>query len=446
MAISRILVVGSGGREHALAWRLARDAHAPHVIVTPGNDGMARTFERLDVSETDAAGIVRAAREHAVELVVVGPESALAAGVSDALVEAGIPCFGASRAAARLESSKWFAKEVMREAGVPTARAFACATEAEAFAALETLGAPHVVKADGLAAGKGVLVTSDLAEARAFAADCLSGSRFGAQGRVVIEEFLRGEEASVIALCDGERFLLLPPARDHKRAFDGDAGPNTGGMGAVAPAPVVTREIERVTAERVVAPMLRTMAARGTPYVGALYCGLMVRSTHAHSTEAGSLGPVAVVEFNARFGDPETQAMLPLVAGDFSGALAAAAQGRLAPDALSRGAGGAVTIALVDEGYPVRALGTGTIEGLDALEGRGDLFVFHAGTRRDGDTWRVKGGRAAYVTATGENAATARERAYAACATLHGAQWRMRSDIGAGPGVPAATQHGMGGQ
>lgn len=452
MAISRILVVGSGGREHALAWRLARDAHAPHVIVTPGNDGMARKFERANVSETDAAGIVRAARDARVDLVVVGPESALAAGVSDALVEAGIPCFGASRAAARLESSKWFAKEVMREAGVPTARAFACATETEAFAALETLGAPHVVKADGLAAGKGVLVTSDLAEARAFAADCLSGSRFGAQGRVVIEEFLVGEEASVIALCDGERFLLLPPARDHKRAFDGDRGPNTGGMGAVAPAPVVTRELERETAERVVAPMLRTMAARGTPYVGALYCGLMVRTARAQSTGPGGpgehegAGPVAVVEFNARFGDPETQAMLPLTEGDFSGALAAAAQGRLAPDALTRRTGGAVTIALVDEGYPVSAFGDGTIEGLDALEGRDGLFVFHAGTRREGDAWRVKGGRAAYVTATGEDAAAARERAYAACATLHGAHWRMRSDIGAGPGVPAATQHGMGGQ
>lgn len=454
MAISRILVVGSGGREHALAWRLARDSHAPHVIVTPGNDGMAQRFERLSVSETDPAAIVRAARDTRAELVVVGPESALAAGVSDALVEAGIPCFGASRAAARLESSKWFAKEVMREAGVPTARAFACATETEAFAALETLGAPHVVKADGLAAGKGVLVTSDLAEARAFAADCLSGSRFGAQGRVVIEEFLVGEEASVIALCDGERFLLLPPARDHKRAFDGDAGPNTGGMGAIAPAPVVTREIERVTAERVVAPMLRTMAARGTPYVGALYCGLMVRAAHAdaHASgpggpgEHGATGPVAVVEFNARFGDPETQATLPLVEGDFSAALAAAAKGRLAPDDLSRHTGGAVTIALVDEGYPVSAFGDGTIEGLDALEGRDDLFVFHAGTRREGDTWRVKGGRAAYVTALGPDAAAARERAYAACATLRGAHWRMRSDIGAGPGVPAATQHGMGGQ
>ena len=442
MAISRILVVGSGGREHALAWRLARDAHAPHVIVTPGNDGMARKFERLDVSETDAAGIVRAAREHAVDLVVVGPESALAAGVSDALGEAGIPCFGASRAAARLESSKWFAKEVMREAGVPTARAFACESEPEAFAALETLGAPHVVKADGLAAGKGVLVTRDLAEARAFVRDCLGGGRFGAQARVVIEEFLVGEEASVIALCDGERFLLLPPARDHKRAFDGDAGPNTGGMGAVAPATAVDAEVERITSEQVVTPMLRAMAARGTPYRGALYCGLMVR---AHSTEAGGLGPVAVVEFNARFGDPETQAMLPLVAGDFSGTLAAAAQGRLAPDALARAAGGAVTIALVDEGYPERALGTGTIEGLDALEGRDGLFVFHAGTRREGDGWRVKGGRAAYVTATGEDAATARERAYAACATLRGAHWRMRSDIGAGPGVPAATKHDKGG-
>ncbi|MBI5168892.1 MAG: phosphoribosylamine--glycine ligase [Candidatus Eisenbacteria bacterium] len=441
MAISRILVVGSGGREHALAWRLARDAHAPRLIVTPGNDGMARALERLDVSDTDAAGIVRAARDARVDLVVVGPESALAAGVSDALVEAGTPCFGASRAAARLESSKWFAKEVMREAGVPTARAFACESETEAFAALETLGAPHVVKADGLAAGKGVLVTSDLAEARAFVRDCLGGGRFGAQARVVIEEFLVGEEASIIAICDGERHVLLPPARDHKRAFDGDAGPNTGGMGAVAPPTAVDAEVERITSEQVVTPMLRAMAARGTPYRGALYCGLMLKPVGTAASER-----VRVVEFNARFGDPETQVMLPLVEGDFAALLASAARGALEPRHIGRATGAAVTIALVDEGYPERALGTGTIEGLDALEGRDGLFVFHAGTRREGDGWRVKGGRAAYVTATGEDAATARERAYAACATLRGAHWRMRSDIGAGPGVPAATQHGMGGQ
>ncbi|MFN8588054.1 MAG: phosphoribosylamine--glycine ligase [Candidatus Eisenbacteria bacterium] len=441
MTISRVLVLGSGGREHALAWRLARDPGQPRVFVAPGNDGMARAFERLDVSDTDPAAVVRAARDAQVDLVVVGPESALAAGVSDALVAAGLPVFGASRAAAQLESSKWFAKEVMREAGVPTARAFACTSEAEADAAFAALGAPHVVKADGLAAGKGVLVTADLGAARAFARECLGGGRFGPQARVVIEEYLQGEEASLIAICDGTRHLLLPPARDHKRAFDGDAGPNTGGMGAIAPAPAVSAAVERATSEQVVTPMLHAMAARGTPYRGALYVGVMVRSGDARGEH-----PVAVVEFNARFGDPETQAMLPLVSGDFAGLLAGAARGALEPERVARASGAAVTVALVDEGYPERTLGTGTIAGLDALEGRDGLFVFHAGTRREVDAWRVKGGRAAYVTALGRDRGDACERAYAACATLGGAHWRMRRDIGVGPGVPAATQHDEGGQ
>lgn len=420
MKASRILVLGSGGREHALAWRLARDAHAPQVFVAPGNDGMARRFTRLSVSETDPAAVVKACRAHLIELVVIGPESALAAGVSDALTAAGIRVFGASREAARLESSKWFAKEVMSEAGVPTARAALFTNEADALAALPAFGPVFVVKADGLAAGKGVRVTSELADAEAFVRECLSGERFGGNGsRVVLEEFLEGEEASVIAICDGERFLLLPAARDHKRAFDGDLGPNTGGMGALAPTAAVTPAIEREAAERVVAPVLRVLAARGTPYRGALYCGLMLTA-----------GGVRVIEFNARFGDPETQAIMPLITGDLTALLASAACGQLDAGAVGRAPLTVVTIAIVDEFYPDALRGGGEIAGLDAIESREGCLVFYAGATSDAGQWRVSGGRAAYVTAIGHSAAIARERAYAGCASLRGAHWRVRTDIG----------------
>jgi phosphoribosylamine--glycine ligase len=418
---SRILVLGSGGREHALAWRLAADAHRPEVLLAPGNDGAGREFERLGVRETDAAGVVAAARERAVELVVVGPEAALAAGVADALLAAGIPVFGAVRDAARLESSKWFAKDVMRAANVPTARAEVFEEPGAARAALARFGPPWVVKADGLAAGKGVLVTADAAAASAFVSECLEGGRFGEGGRrVVLEEFLPGEEATVIAICDGERHVLLPTARDYKRAYDGDAGPNTGGMGAYAPAHPQDANLERTVSERVVTPVLRELAARGTPYRGALYCGLML----------GEAGP-RVVEFNARFGDPETQVLMPLVGGSFGDLLAGAAAGVLDPDALVVRPGAAVAVALVDEGYPDGLRGGGRLEHLDEAARRCGTFVFHAGTKcgEDGG-WTVTGGRAAYVVATGEDTEAARVRAYECVGQVGGAGWRCRSDVG----------------
>jgi phosphoribosylamine--glycine ligase len=417
---SHILVVGSGGREHALAWRLAADAHAPRIDVSPGNDAMARAFTRHAVAETDVETLVALSRRIGADLVVVGPESALAAGLADALAAAGIPVFGPTRAAARLESSKWFAKEVMREAGVPTARAEAFGEPEAALAALGRFGPPWVVKADGLAAGKGVCVSSDATEARAFVTACLEPERFGAGGArtVVLEEFLPGEEASVIAVCDGERFGLLPAARDFKRALDGDEGPNTGGMGAYAPTAHVDAAVEHEVGERVVGPVLRAMAARGTPFRGALYCGLM-------------LGPagVRVVEFNARFGDPETQSIVPLLEGDFTALLASAAGGTLAAGEVRVRKGAAVTVALVDEGYPQALRRTGTITGLDALEGEPGLVVFHAGTAQDEAGWAVRGGRAAYITATGARVDEARARAYAAIARLGGGGWRCRGDI-----------------
>lgn len=417
----RILVLGSGGREHALAWRLARDPERPEVHVAPGNDGMARAFTRHAVVDTDPVAVAALARDLAATLVVVGPEAPLAAGVSDALAAAGIAVSGASAAGARLESSKWFAKEIMREAGVPTARAEVFTTLADAEEALDRFGPPWVVKADGLAAGKGVLVTSSRGEAQAFLAGCLEGGRFGEGGhRVVLEEFLAGEEASVIAICDGERHVLLPAARDFKRAFDGDAGPNTGGMGSFAPSAAVTSDVENEVSSQVIAPVLRALAARGTPYRGALYAGLMLTGA----------GP-CVIEFNARFGDPETQSILPLLGGSLARLLASASRGALEPESIVRRPGAAVTVALVDEGYPDAVRGGGTIEGLDALEAGGEVTVFHAGTRHEDGRWRVKGGRAVYLTATGPQVEEARARVMAARARLSGTGWRNRSDIAA---------------
>jgi phosphoribosylamine--glycine ligase len=429
---ARILVLGSGGREHALAWRLAADAHRPEVLIAPGSDGAGRDFERLPLSGTDATTVVAACRERAVELVVIGPEVVLAAGVSDALVAAGIPVFGAARDAARIESSKWFAKDVMRAAGVPTARAEVFVEPREAIAALGRFGPPWVVKADGLAAGKGVLVTAEPAAAAAFVAECLAGGRFGEGGRrIVIEEFLAGEEASLIAICDGERHVLLPAAHDYKRAFDGDAGPNTGGMGAYAPMRRVDAGVEGVVSERVVAPVLRELAARGTPFRGALYCGLMLDGT----------GP-RVVEFNARFGDPETQAVLPLVGGSFAGLLAGAAAGALDGGALEIRPGAAVTVALVDEGYPERVRGGGWLERLDEAESQDGVMVFHAGTARAANGWTLTGGRGAYLTATGKDVEAARVRAYECVARVGGAGWRCRRDVGSRVADAAGGPHG----
>lgn len=424
----RIVVLGTGGREHALAWRLAHDPDRPEVFVAPGNRGMVGGLTTIEAPMQSEA-LLEACRRIGADLVVVGPEVLLADGVVDRGQAMGLTVFGPSSQAARLESSKWFAKQVMVEAGVPTARAEEFADVTEALAALDRFGPPWVVKADGLAAGKGVLVSGDRAETEGFVRDCLQGGRFGASGtRIVLEEFLSGEEASIMAVCDGERHVLLPPARDYKRAYDGDRGPNTGGMGSFAPTPSVTADLEAEVSTRIVTPILRTLAGRGIPYRGTLYVGLMLTPT----------GP-RVIEFNVRFGDPETQSILPLVSGSLGDLFHGAALGRLDPGAVGRREGAAVTIALVDEGYPAALLGTGVIEGLDALRDP-NLQVFHAGTTLEGAVCRVTGGRAAYVTALGATIAEAGERARAACATLHGHGWRFRRDIAAEVAVPRVNE------
>ena len=421
-------MVGSGGREHALAWALSRDPDVADVLVAPGNDGMGRGFRRLAVQESDAAGLARACRDERIDLAVIGPEAPLAAGVADAIRAAGISAYGPSAEAARLESSKWFAKEVMREANVSTARAARYERVGDALAALGTFGPPWVIKADGLAAGKGVLVTESREEAESFLRSCFERARFGAAGlTVVLEEFLAGEELSLMAVCDGQTFVLLPAGRDYKRAADGDRGPNTGGMGAYAPAGINDRAIA-AAGERIIAPVLEAMARRGTPFQGTLYAGLMLTAA----------GP-QVLEFNVRFGDPETQVVLPLLAGSLARLLASAAAGTLDPRAVTVTPQHAVAVALVDEGYPDAVRGGGTLESLDGAAERHRVMVFHAGTRWDNGTWRVSGGRAAYVVAQGASREAARERVYAAIAEIGGTGWRCRRDIakdGAVVGTP----------
>jgi phosphoribosylamine--glycine ligase len=415
----RIVILGCGGREHALAWRLVQDPGV-EVRLAPGNAFAAASFPCIPVCETDAAAVVTLARRERADLVIVGPEAPLAAGVADALAGAGIAVFGPTREAARIESSKWFAKELMRDAGVPTARAALCSTIDEVERALEGFGTVHVVKADGLAAGKGVLVTPERARAVAFAEECLADDALGASRQVVIEEFLAGEELSVMAVTDGERFVILPPARDYKRAFDGGHGPNTGGMGAFAPVPEADSGLVAEIGARVVMPVLRAMAARGTPYQGTLYCGLML----------GEDG-VRVIEFNSRFGDPETEVIVPLVSGNLAELLRGAARGVLDPACVGRREGASVAVAIVDRNYPGISSGEAVVEGLDQAAAREGVTVFGGALEPDSGAWRVRAGRGAYMMAWDRTLAGARERVYAAVAGLGGTGWRCRSDIAA---------------
>ena len=396
----KVLLVGSGAREHALAWKLSQSPAFGKLHAAPGNPGIARLGDCHPVRSEDAEGLLDLARALSVDLVVIGPEAPLVAGIADQLRRGGVAVFGPSRAAARLEGSKSFAKEVMRAAGVPTAETMSVARP------------PCVVKVDGLAAGKGAFVCRDHAE---LDAGLRAAAAFG--GPLLIEELLEGEEVSVLALADGRNMLPLAPAQDFKRVGDGDTGPNTGGMGAYSPVPGLgAAEVEELL-ENVHRPVLAELAARGSPFVGVLYAGLML-------TEAGP----RVLEFNCRFGDPETQSIVPRLEGDLLEALAAAAAGNLTGVELSASGRAAVTVVLAAAGYPERG-DTGTpIEGIDAAEAAGAL-VFHAGTALRGDRLVTKGGRIVNVTALGESIGQARELAYEAVGRVSFAGARFRSDI-----------------
>jgi phosphoribosylamine--glycine ligase len=418
----RILVVGSGAREHAIVRSLARGGdHELHAA--PGNPGIAALATLHAVEATDGGAVAELAREVAADLVVVGPEAPLVAGVADAVRSAGIPCFGPSADAAALEGSKSFAKEVMAAAGVPTAMAHLCTTTDELAEALDAFGAPYVVKDDGLAAGKGVVVTEDRAVALEHGEACLARREAaGERAAVVVEEYLDGPEVSLFCVCDGQDVVPLAPAQDFKRALDGDLGPNTGGMGAYSPLPWAPADLVQQVVDRVARPTVDEMRRRGTPFVGVLYCGLALTSRG-----------VRVVEFNARFGDPETQVVLARLATPLAEVLMAAATGQLAELGPLRWRDeAAVTVVVAAHGYPGTVRAGDEIEGVADAEALPGVHVLHAGTARSGEGALVSaGGRVLSVVGIGADIDAARERAYAGVEliALRGSQ--HRTDIAA---------------
>ncbi|MEU5305018.1 phosphoribosylamine--glycine ligase [Streptomyces noursei] len=411
----KVLVIGGGAREHALCRSLSLDPDVTALHCAPGNAGIGEVAELHGVDALDGRAVADLAVELAADLVVVGPEAPLVAGVADAVRERGIPVFGPSARAAELEGSKAFAKDVMAAAGVPTARSYVCTTPEEIDYALDAFGAPYVVKDDGLAAGKGVVVTEDVAAARAHALSC---------DRVVIEEFLDGPEVSLFAVTDGETVVPLQPAQDFKRAHDGDAGPNTGGMGAYSPLPWADPKLVDEVLQTVLQPTVDELRRRGTPFSGLLYAGLAITSRG-----------IRVIEFNARFGDPETQVVLARLKTPLSGLLHAAATGTLAAvPPLRWRDGAAVTVVIASHNYPGTPRTGDPIEGLAqvAEQDAPDAYVLHAGTRRDASGAVLSaGGRVLSVTATGADLATARERAYRAVGRISLDGSHHRTDIAA---------------
>jgi phosphoribosylamine--glycine ligase len=402
----KILLVGSGGREHALALGLKADKSCTELHAAPGNPGIASLATLHPVAITDNSAILTLAQQLAVDLVVVGPEVPLVNGVADVLREAGFAVFGPSKAAAQLEGSKDFAKGVMRDAGVPTARSFTCTEKSEIEKALDTFGAPYVVKDDGLAAGKGVVVTNDRQVALDHALAC---------SRVVIEEYLAGPEISLFGISDGRNILPMQPAQDFKRAYDGDEGPNTGGMGAYSPLPWAPDDIVEETYEKVLAPMIAEMAARGTPFVGLLYAGLAL-------TDDG----IRVIEFNARFGDPETQVLIPRLMTPLATLLYNAATDNLDDAVLQWRDESAVTVVLAAQGYPESPKTGAAISSIPTID---KSQVFHAGTALNGGSLLSTGGRVLTVTGTGADLTEARDRAYRAISQIELEGSFYRSDI-----------------
>ena len=470
----KILVVGSGGREHAIAWRLAQDAQAHEIYCAPGNAGTLDVATNVALKSDDIDGLVEWSKAEKPDLVVVGPEAPLVAGLVDGLETAGIPAFGPVAAGARMEGSKRFAKEIMDAAGVPTGKAEVFTDAAKAKAALPGYGLPVVIKADGLAAGKGVIVAETAEQAEAAIDDMLVGNKFGAAGaEVLIEEFLHGEECSILAMVDGENAVLLPSSQDHKRIFDGDKGPNTGGMGAYSPAPVITSDKLPMIKEKIILPVVRELKKRGITYRGILYAGLMVNdeNSNPHGPLAKSGSTVNVVEFNARFGDPETEAVLPRLGGNFAQALLNAAKGCLKDEDIVVRPEAAATVIIASGGYPgayekgkpIAGLGSDSVglgsdgvglgsdsvglgsdsvgagsgcdacsnDPVDSKDSRDlkDTMVFHCGTKVEGDRIVTAGGRVLSVTGMGATLREAVDRAYAGVGKISFEKMFYRKDI-----------------
>ncbi len=415
-----ILILGSGGREHALAWAVKQNPKCDRLIVAPGNAGTAAIAETADIDVMDGDAVVRFATEQAIDFVIVGPEAILDAGVSDALRAAGILTFGPSKAAAQLEASKSFTKEICDAAGAPTAawKRFDALAPAKAYVAEQ--GAPIVVKADGLAAGKGVVVAMTEDEAQAALDDMFDGALGVAGASVVIEECMVGEEASFFVLSDGTSILPVGTAQDHKRAFDGDEGPNTGGMGAYSPAPCLTPAIQSQVLDEIVQPTIDEMAKRGTPFEGVLYVGLMIEAD----------GRARLVEYNVRFGDPECQVLMMRLGGQVLDLLQACAEKRLDQMQVNWAEDHAITVVMAANGYPGAYAKGSVIKGLGDLVEDSRNMVFHAGTKSDSNNITANGGRVLNVTARGDTLAEARDRAYAAVSVIDWPEGFNRTDIG----------------
>jgi phosphoribosylamine--glycine ligase len=413
-----ILLLGSGGREHALAWKLAQSAICDRLYAAPGNPGIGEVAELIVLDATDHAAVAAFCDARGVSFVVIGPEAPLVDGLADSLRAAGISVFGPNRAAAQLEGSKAFTKELCDRAGIPTAAWARVRSEAEGLAVLETFGVPVVVKADGLASGKGVTVAMTPGEAEDAIRDIFSG-RFGTGGEAVIEEFLEGEEASLFALTDGSTIVPFGSAQDHKRVGEGDTGPNTGGMGAYSPAPVLTPMLEAKAITTIIAPTVRAMENAGTPYSGVLYAGLMLTAS----------GP-KLIEYNCRFGDPECQVLMMRLEGDLGAILLACAENRLAAiDPPRFSAETALTVVMAADGYPGSPKAGGAIDGIDAAEATGAL-VFQAGTVLKDGALVASGGRVLNVTALGSSVHEAQARAYAGVDAIDAPELFCRRDIG----------------
>ncbi|KKB84094.1 phosphoribosylamine--glycine ligase [Devosia limi DSM 17137] len=414
----RVLVIGSGGREHALAWKIAQSPHLTKLFIAPGNGGTGAVAENLPVDITDHAAIIALCQTHQIDFVVVGPDAQVVAGLGDDIRAAGFTCFCPSKAAGQLEGSKGFTKALCDEMGIPTAAYGRFTTEAAALAHVYAHGAPIVVKADGLAAGKGVTVAMSVEAAEEAIIDCFSGSFGEAGAEVVIEEFMEGEEVSLFVLCDGKDTLLLTTAQDHKRAFDGDTGPNTGGMGAYSPAAIMSDALLAEVMDSVIAPTVKGLAARGTPYQGVLYAGLMLTAD----------GP-KLVEYNARFGDPETQVLVMRLKSDLLDLLHATATGTLAGKTTEWSDDVALTVIMATKGYPGPYAKGSEIRGTEGLDSP-EIHVFHAGTQRDGTRLLAAGGRVLNVTALGPTVQEAQSRAYASVDKIDWPDGFCRRDIG----------------
>lgn len=417
----KLLLIGGGGREHALAWKLAQSSLVESILAVPGNPGIAELpkCECISLDLDDLDGLADFAEEHSIDLTVVGPEATLVAGIGDIFRSRGLPIFGPNKAAAELEGSKAFSKDLMRKYKIPTAAYKVCTTIEEARAFVAEYGAPVVVKADGLAAGKGVVVAMTEEEALSAIDDMMSGHKFGSAGaRVVMEEFMEGEEATLLAFTDGKIVLPMIASQDHKRVNDGDEGPNTGGMGAYAPAPVMTEALRVKAEETILKPVIAALNQEGRSYSGCLYAGLMIKDDR-----------IRVVEFNCRFGDPETQVVLPLLDSDLAQIMLACATGTLDASLVTWKNRSTVCIVLASGGYPASYESGKVITGLKEAGAMEDVIVFHAGTKtKDGQTVTA-GGRVLGVTALAEDIGAAKEKAYTAVGKIHFDRMHYRKDI-----------------